>query len=294
MRTLALLLPLAGCGSYWDIRKGEELPIGCAGRLNWYTDQDGDSWGDPGSSPTPMCGPDQEQKLTASNALDCDDGDAGITGMAGAICPDAIGEGESAGGSPCVQGVQSGNSEFVSTCGESPVIHSAMAEQDCLRWAGELTPESESVGATGHFGLASLETEFEYNGVVDWLTGVAGGQPMAVWVDLRWDGDLASGAWVWPDEGGIAPTWIQPCGGAEPAPIEFWPDLVPGIADDTVEESLPDLRLALVHDGSTWCRGIPEDTPFSPRDAYALCERPRPDLANYADEPDDGTTPAEE
>ena len=57
---LVSLTTLAGCGSYWDIRKGEELPIGCAGLLNWYHDADGDQWGDPGSAPKADCGPDQE------------------------------------------------------------------------------------------------------------------------------------------------------------------------------------------------------------------------------------------
>lgn len=299
---LVSLLTLAGCGSYWDLRKGEELSIGCAGLLNWYPDADGDHWGDPGSSPTPRCGPDADNQLTASNARDCDDVDPGITGRVGSLCPSQMFSYLNEAGSSCVAGVQSGDSEFVVTCEGSPLAGSTLARQECEAWAGWVTPEAAEQGTAGQHGLASLQTDFEYADVVAWLETVAAGQPMAVWVDLQWTGaiDTASGSWEWPDNGGTAPNWIPPCDGVEIGPVDFWPGLQLGVpeSDVTLEESLPDLREALVYDGSSWCRGTPDvaGEPFGPRTALALCERPAPVLTDYEDVPaeeEGGDGPAE-
>jgi hypothetical protein len=293
----ALLLSsfaLSGCGSYWDLRKGEELPIGCAGLLNWYTDADGDQWGDPGSSPTARCGPDQASQLTASNALDCDDDDPGITGQVGALCPTDMFSGANGTGSSCVAGIQSGESEFVATCTGSPLVGFTMAQQDCAAWSGWVTdPAAAAAGTGGQHGLASLQTDFEYDDVVTWLETVAAGQPLAVWGDLQWSGSIetASGAWQWPDNGGTAPNWIPPCGGTEVGPVDFWPDLVLGLpeTDQAIQESLGEIREALVYDGASWCRGTPDAMggPFGPREAFALCERPAPALSDFEDVPED-------
>ncbi|MEQ1504444.1 MAG: hypothetical protein ABMB14_19540 [Myxococcota bacterium] len=281
---------LAGCGSYWDLRKGESIELGCAGQLDYYPDADGDLWGDPGSIPTQSCTPDPENLLTASNALDCDDSDPGITGRAGTICPSEMAG--LFGGSPCVDGKQEGNSEFVATCGESPIVGYREARTDCENWAGWDTSQPVGV-AVPNRGLAALETEPEYNALSAWLVEQSAGAPIAVWIDLRWEGSVTAGAWVWPD--GTSPTYIPPCGGVEATPGMFYPDLVPGIeeADATLSEELDALRSALVFDGASWCRGIPTagGPAFSTRGAHALCERPRPDLAEYAEVPADGATP---
>jgi hypothetical protein len=297
---LVSFLSLAGCGSYWDIRKGEELSIGCAGLLNWYPDADGDQWGDPGSAPTPRCGPDQEKQLTASNALDCDDADVGITGRVGALCPGEMFTGADPEGSRCVAGTRSGESEFVTTCEGSPLVGFTMARQDCEAWAGWITPEAAEQGAVGQHGLASLQTEFEFAAVTEWLETVANGEPIAVWVDLQWTGtiDSSSGAWQWPDNGGTLPNWVPPCGDTDVGPVDFWPDLVVGLpeSDTTLEESLDEVRQALIYDGTEWCRGVPDalGTPFGPREAFALCERPAPILTNFEDVPDEeGNEPPE-
>jgi hypothetical protein len=289
VRTLWLVVVagVAGCGSYWDLRKGEELAIGCAGLLNFYPDADGDRWGDPGSTPTPACAPDEANGLTASNDLDCDDADPSITGLAGAICPQDMLGGEAT----CLVGLREGNSEFVGTCGESPQVAFGQASQDCQAWAGWETPEAIEQGRTGHRGLASLETEFEYNEIEDWLTAELGGAPTAVWVDLRWEGTVTTGQWVWPD--GSAPTFVPPCGGIEAAPGDFWPELVPGLpeSDEALSQHLDEVRQALVFDGTGWCRGVPTAAGLEPRQAHVLCERPSPDLADYQMAPEDDSGP---
>lgn len=264
---------LSGCGSYWDLREGEQLAVGCAERLNYYIDEDGDGWGRPDSAPTPACGPDAEAKLTASNAKDCDELDRLVTGKTGAICPADI-----AGGSEQVAGQIVGQSEFVATYGTSPVLHYAQAVSDCTMWAGGPTPETPE-GA--HYGLARLETANEYNAVIDWLSTL-GDAPMSVWVDLVWSGDLESGQWQWSD--GTDPTYVPPCGGVEPSPADLYPNLVLGLpeADATLESHLPTMRLALVRDGEDWCRGVPDvfdadgAGPYAPREAHLVCERYTP------------------
>ena len=47
------LVSIAGCGSYWDLRPGEVLAIGCADLLNYYLDVDGDGWGERGGGAHP-------------------------------------------------------------------------------------------------------------------------------------------------------------------------------------------------------------------------------------------------
>lgn len=285
MRTpglLAAALALAGCGSYWDLRKGESLDVGCAGLKNFYPDADGDKWGEPDSIPTQACTADEAAGLTASNDLDCDDDDEGITGRAGAICPTQM-----VGGlATCVEGLRQGGSEFVGTCGETPLVAFGQAAQDCQAWAGWETPEAVDEGRVGHRGLASLETDFEFNGVTDWIEQQVGSVPTAVWVDLRWSGSVTDGSWAWPD--GSAPTLVAPCGGDETLPGDFWPELVPGVggADDSLEAHLDEVRAALVWNGTAWCRGVPDFVGNAPREAYALCERPSPNLADYEDVPE--------
>lgn len=287
---LAATLVGAGCGSHWDLREGEELAIGCAGLLEWYVDSDGDLWGDPDGTGETACGPDPATLRTASNALDCDAADPAITGRVGSICPSDIGA--FAGGSPCVEGHPQGNSEFVATCDGSPLLTPVVARQDCEAWSGWDTtaPVGEAVM---NRGLAALETEPEYVAVTEWLAGMAGSAPLSVWLDLRWVGTLSAGSWQWPD--GTSPTYIPACGAAEATPYDFYPDLVPGLTETeaTLTEHLAEFRAALVWDGARWCFGVADaaSPDFEPRGALALCERPRPELADFAVEPSTATTP---
>lgn len=296
------LVLLAGCGSYWDLRKGEELPIGCASRLNYFPDEDGDGWGAQDSPPEEACAQDAPSGK-ASNALDCDDADAGLTGRAGAICPSQMAS--QYGGSPCVVGTQQGDSELVATCLDgSPTVPFGQAIQDCTLWAGWETPEAVAAGTVGHRGLAALEDDIEFGRVTTWLRDnlVPNTGGFAVWIDLQWDGTVDSGQWVFraADGSTINPTWIVPCGGADPMPGDLWPDLLVGGPTDTgaaavggrqtVEDELDKVRLALIWDGAGWCRGIPEEAggEYGPRSAHVLCERPRPTLADYESYPEDG------
>lgn len=278
---LATTVWLTGCGSYWDLREGQKLAIS-GKRLNYYIDEDGDGWGRPDSAPTPLDAPDPSKQLTASNALDCDEQDRLVTGRTGALCPTEIG-----GGSPEVSGQVVGQSEFVATWGSSPTLHFSEGGFQCEAWAGGPTPD---VPETAHYGLASLETANEYNSVVDWLAGLTTG-PMSFWVDLVWNGDLEAGQWEWPD--GTVPTYVPACGGVEPHPADLYPDLVLGLpeADETLAAHLPHMRLALVYDGTEWCRGVPEAKggPYGPRDAHVVCERYTPSLRLYEEAADGGS-----
>ncbi len=282
MRTLLLvpLIAMAGCGSYWDIRAGEDLPIGCANLLNYYLDVDGDGWGQAGA-PTPLCEPDVAEGLTASNDLDCDDDDNQITGQVGSLCPEDL----DPEGTSCYAGLLRGDSEFLVTCGSSPTQRYSIAESRCHAWSGQETEE----GVPGHRGLAQLESEVEVFDVVAWLEDLPEVQPgFAVFVDLRWDGDLDSGSWRWPD--GSSPDSIAPCGGSEPGVDDFYPALVPGDpnAEPTLEEHKDEVRLALVWDGTSWCRGTPDEGDaaiYDHQSAHYLCERPRPDLSQYEERP---------
>jgi hypothetical protein len=278
MALVILTIGLAGCGSYWDLRQGEQLAIGCASPINYFLDEDGDSWGRPDSPPTPACGPDPDSQLTASNALDCDETDRLITGLSGAICPADLG-----GGSPTHSGFVLGQSEFVGTYADSPALDYRDARMQCLAWAGGPTPETPE---TAHYGLASLETANEYNTVVDWLAEQVGG-PVSVWVDLVWSStDPEAGAWQWPD--GTEPTYVPACNDVEATPLDVYPDLVLGLEGDNrpFSERIGQIRLALVYDGTEWCRGVPnaKGGTYPETMGHLLCERQTPQLSDYEEQ----------
>ncbi|MBX2799818.1 MAG: hypothetical protein KTR31_19220 [Myxococcales bacterium] len=287
MRPLILIAVsfAAGCGSYWDLRKGDTLPLGCANLLNYYLDVDGDGWGQQGSLPTPLCEPDPDQGLTASNHLDCDDENPDITGRVGAVCPEDLEDG----GAACFDGLVFGDSEFVVTCGDSSVQRYSVAEDRCHAWAGTQTsslPEQDE----GQRGLATLEADFEQVQVLeDWLESIEDvGPGFAVFVDLRWQGDLQTGGWAWPS--GVVPEELPACGGEEPTVADFFPSLIPGDpnAVDTLEAGIEEVRLALILTGNGWCRGTPDDggdLRYDHQQAHYLCERPRPDLAHFEERP---------
>lgn len=286
MRILSpsLALLAAGCGSYWDIREGEVLDIGCADLLNYYLDLDGDGWGQAGTEPTALCEPNLQDGLTASNALDCDDEDADITGQVGLVCPAEL----DPQGTPCYSGLVFGDSEFVVTCGDSSPQRFTAAEQLCDSWATDET--TGSVEEAGHHGLATLEADFERVEVLEsWLEGLSEVEAgFSIFVDLRWTGELDGGAWAWPS--GAAPDGIPPCGGTEPTVADFYPNLIPSDpnAQETLEEHKGEVRSVLVFDGNGWCRGTPSDggEAYDHQTSHYLCERPRPDLTLHEERPE--------
>lgn len=283
MRTgvLSAVLLTAGCGSYWDIREGEVLDIGCAGRLNYYDDVDGDGWGQVGSEPTALCEPDPQAGLTASNALDCDDTDPDVTGKIGLVCPADL----DPAGTPCYSGLVFGDSEFVVTCGESQPQRFTAAQQLCDSWSTDAAQDDTSVQR----GLATLEAGFERVEVLEaWLESLEEVEAgFSIFVDLRWSGSLETGTWAWPS--GAPPDGISPCGGVEPTVADFYPDLVPSDpnAAQTLEEHKGEVRSVLVFDGVGWCRGTPSDggAGYDHQSAHYLCERPRPDLSQHEEQP---------
>lgn len=268
----------AGCGSYWDLPKGEELPYGCADQILWFPDDDGDKFGRPDENPIESC--EAPAGAYASNQLDCDDTAFEISGRVGTICPEEIGAGyvldevtdqvtylEAP--STCFHAAVSQNVEYLGTCG-TVRLRFTEASSSCQHWAGWPADETR--------GLAW--PEWQNNEVEPVLSQLSSGvTDFALWVDVRWTpgaGDpLTDGTWEVPP----APTYAF-CGGTAPTPADFWPDVNFNDPDARAgaEETLPDLRLALVPDGNGWCLGLP---PGSPREAFPLCQRPRPDGGAY-------------
>ncbi len=282
---------VAGCGSYWDLRKGEELPIGCSTLLNYYIDEDGDGWGAPGDSPTPLCVPDEGQKLTATNDLDCDDFDGTITGKVGAVCPQNM----DPDGTPDFAGLLRGDSEFVVVYDETLPARFTIAEDHCRSWSGALTGP---LASDAHRGLAVLENQAEFNDVVDWLEGIVTA-PYAAFVGTLWNGDSSSGDWEWQD-GSVDFNFIGFCGGAQPTVTDFYPLLIPSdsAGREALDSHAPEVRLALVYDGVDWCLGLPSDAvlpdAYDEQTGHYLCERPQPDLDTYADRPESGADEGEQ
>lgn len=292
MRSWSILVVLgaAGCGSYWDLPKGEELPYGCAGELNWYVDTDGDNFGDPLSLPEVSCDPVTGR---APNALDCDDQDAAITGRIGTICPVELGAGEYQTGttgtgdpiyeylsapSTCNSGVVIEGVEYVGTCGDVRMGFT-QAATTCLHWAG--WPED------GSDGLALIDSPSgTLEGFLNGLDGQIG--DFGAWIDVRWEpgtDPLYDGSWVL---GSGAPADAYPLCQGSLTPADFWPDVNfnDPVARDNVESVVPDLRLALLKDGDNWCMGVPP----TGRVAFPLCQRPAPSGLDYEESAEGATT----
>jgi len=269
-----------GCGSYWDLRGGEELPIGCANVLNFYLDADGDGWGEADSVGSPLCAPDVDHGLTASNNLDCDDTDPDITGQVGSLCPQDL----DAGGTADFAGLRRGDSEYLVVFGASEPQRFSEAEARCQAWAG--VPLDD---AGGHRGLATLSTGPEAADVQQELLDGLGQSDFGAFVDLRWAGTLDTGAWEWSD--GSAPDSLPACGGVEPTVADFFPALNAGDPNalPTLEEHLAGVRLVMVSSGGGWCRGAPSAASapgYDAQSAHYLCERPVPVLSDYQDQPE--------
>jgi len=299
---ISTTLLLAGCGSHWDIRKGDNLGVGCAA-INFYPDADEDGWGDPGAEPAVMCNADVEAGLTASNARDCDDGDIAITGQVGEVCPDGLVVAD--GGAIGHGGVALGESEFAYVFGTTaPVVRHAMATNSCGAWGG-VDDQGADLGS-----LATFSAIAELDAVLSALDGaLPAGLSYAGFVGIGWEGELSSGAWSFVDESGdgLITSDLDWCG-VEPTPGDFFPLLNINDPDHAaaIEEQLPELRLALVRqDSGSWCLGLPwEAIPagvqsqldadpdymdpdgtyrYTTSDAHLICKRPQPDATAHVE-----------
>lgn len=334
---VAVLAPLGGCFSYWDLAADENLEYGCSGKLNWYPDCDRDGFGAPGAG---VVVTDCELQLDdadiaasgceagegiplASNQLDCDDTDPGVTANVG-ICPQQIGEGqyidpltgflvERETPSNCVIGAQAGGVEYVATCFDENEARSSVelsAEESstgCVRWGGSLRNDEAADEIEGFVGLARLRTESD--GLTALLDEISATGVRAVWLDLSYD--FAESSWSYQGAGdadNIPQAWL-PCPGPEPSLADFVDDVNPNLVNqDSDGDGVPDMveleqgtdphnsndvsnertgdRLALIlQDDGVWCWGAPARFGLPAATAYALCQRPIPDPRIYAVSP---------
>ncbi|MEN0064039.1 MAG: hypothetical protein AAGA48_17940 [Myxococcota bacterium] len=264
---VGLLAPLASCGSVWDLREGEVLPIGCV-EVTTFIDADGDGWGGEGALGQIAC-VTALPPGAAGNDLDCDDNDPNVTGLVSRACPDSL---DPAGN---VAGLVVGQREFVAFDGTSAAIHYTTAADRCEGWASEMSETARE----GQRGLATLQDSTELQSLPDWLESLPGvGHGFAAFVDLRFD--EATEDWRWPD--GSVPEGLPLCG--NPEPVDFLIDLAPAdpMADALLDAIAVNARLALVLRDDGWCYGTPSDgTDFGPQQALAICERPAPNPVDY-------------
>lgn len=251
-----LTAPLvAGCGSSWDIRKGDKLVYGCNESF-FYPDADLDGWGDPSAEGVLLCSADVEAGLTAANGRDCDDGDPDVTGKIN-LCPDDLAE--SGTGNPIAYGGRVvGEVEFAFVHGgDAQVLENRMATAQCELWAGEV--DGASAGS-----LATFASQTEVQQAQDAIDVARPDGPYAGFVGLEWTGDLTVGDWEWIDDSddGLIDSVFSWCNGSPPVPGDFFPEL--NTADpahfDAFNDALPHLRLAMVRQESgSWCLGLPWD-----------------------------------
>jgi hypothetical protein len=327
VRALPLVLVLVGCGSSWDLREGVQgPPLECESLLNYYVDADGDGWGDPGTvdapaEPQPLCNPDENAQLTATNAMDCDDSDPDIGPDAG-VCPASIGDDDA--GEVARIGLVRGTSEYLFVLATGPEAERGAVEEKateaedwCESWAGQLT-EGSPEGDRGLIVLTDPAEVAEVNTALDEALATVGldgvscsGTELgcvAMFVGMRWEGGVPTscespvvfdGGWVWED--GQGPTGDIPfCDNIEPTPQDFMVGTQLCGLDDA-DEIVASLRMALVRRSNGWCLGtapfqpgLPNLDEFGvsrgnhPDSAFFACERPVFDPAKYVDVPEAG------
>ncbi|NCG21407.1 MAG: hypothetical protein GWP91_20545 [Rhodobacterales bacterium] len=306
---------LAGCGSYWDIRDGDELAYGCVERY-FYPDADSDGWGDSFAEGEVLCDPDVERGLTVSNDRDCDDEDDSITGRANANCPvDLLPPLNNV--EPAYEGAVFNQSEFVFVYGaDTRITNAPSASGACRSWGINASHNYHelAVGQLATFGsqpelaaiLDAIRDQAETNGI-----GIYAG-----FVGIKWDNDENHlvGAWTFTDDSddALIQTGLNWCNG-EPMPADFFPNLNGGSGErlgvpshiDAINDALPGLRLTLVlQESGDFCLGLPRDAipadvlvdieagdlsdPFVAElaryqgdEAHFVCKRGKPDPANY-------------
>jgi len=286
-----LTLILAGCGSSWTIRVGEELPVGCT-LFNFFPDEDEDGWGDGSVDPVQACEADKEAGLTAKNGRDCDDVDNHISGLVGTLCPSDL-KSDNGDALSTYAGVIYDDSEFVIVYGDdSATDTNVQSDKLCEAWAGRV--DDIPMGQLATFGSPA-----ELEAVKSRILEAVGVDPFAGLIGLAWDGSSnADGSWQWVDDtadDALIEQELNWCGGVAPAPLDAYPHLVPGNPDHAtaINEQLGLVRLALVlDDGGSWCLGFPSDA-VSPTDPLAeaytttnghfICQRAKRDAADFRD-----------
>jgi hypothetical protein len=284
---IPFVLILAGCGSSWTIRAGEELSVGCP-LYNFYPDADGDGWGDGTEDPVTACEPDNQAGITSKNGRDCDDGDETITGKVGSQCPYELVD-------DMYAGVVFEGSEFAIIYGDADSTTRATTSEDlCKSWSGR----DEEGFLSG--GLATFSSAAELQDVTDAVEAAVGDSAFVGFVGLAWDGTSNDdGSWQWTNEEAdesLIESQLNWCGGVEPAPLDRAGFYVPGNPDHAAGANITieTTRLALVLDeAGNWCLGSPHevDEPdealaeaYSMEYAHFICQRQKPTISDW-DEP---------
>ncbi len=128
------------CNGMDDECDGVTDPEDTPGCIPYFLDKDGDQYGDPAKPSRCLCGPDMGQKVTALQAGDCNDSDAGQSPSATEVCDgkdnDCDGQTDEPGAVGCVvryrdeDGDQYGTGDPSCTCSEVPPV-TALQPGDC-------------------------------------------------------------------------------------------------------------------------------------------------------------------
>ena len=309
LRLVVPFLPLvAACGNYWVL--DESLPSPCEKRL-FFTDTDGDGWGDPYGVVEERCNGDVERQLTATNGRDCDDSVAGITGRVGSVCPNQLAQGDAVE----LTGVVYGDREFlVVHGGAAPEFYGNVVQHKCRAWGGGVQTAGQDTETTDDDtwepagDLATFASRDEWDQVqiaIDRALdeSTAEWPVFAGFVGVGWSGDVSRewvGSWDWLDgdeQSSFSLESIPYCD-EQPTPGDILPKMTPEdpLHGPTFEQQLPKWRLSLVKPyGSDWCWGLPSaalppsdssgsDTgiaadgmpAYTLTNAHYICERPQP------------------
>jgi hypothetical protein len=280
------LLFAAACGYNFVVIDGLKAP--CAEDQVFFTDRDGDGFGDPEGPNEVRCLGDESRFLTATNDDDCDDEDILNTARVGALCPrDLTGLAADAGGFGVAR---YDDSEFTSAIGDALTRTAQVAEGLCEAWAGADVAGDVS---TARGGLASFDSALELTAAEDALDEAIGTTgDYAGFVGLRWSGSYVPGEWngsAWtPGSWDASWGWEQPstvtavelpwCDGGSPGPAELLPHLNPedGEQLELIQNEMARRRLAMIRTAGSWCVGLPSedlDPKYSATTAHFVCER---------------------
>jgi hypothetical protein len=207
----------------------------------FYMDADGDGWGDPNVEPRLACAP--SCLYTASNPLDCDDGDPEVSAQLGAVCPaDVFGE------DPSFQSFNTPVLEYLAWYGAAPKVEAEEAQEGCVAWGGDLATWRNTQDLEAF--LIELEGISVYVGFVDLAPN-------------------ANGGWSWGAESNILMEGLW-CQGEPPAPLHPEERLAIVKAGPAWCFGRPSDAPQSLNSGSDLTE-----------QAYAICERPRPYPENF-------------
>jgi len=278
--TLVLPLAVAGCSSNWQ---AYQIDTECQ-KVPYFTDADGDGWGDPADPGTLACtgGPS-----SARNNRDCNDNTdeqgASITGRIGALCPDQlVAQSGATQFAPVISG-----SEFVAVDGDTSLVWADAAAEACgtYGWGGHLaTFRDASQLKTVLAGLGSQDVYagwVGYSPVVYQTCGSDSQSPCD-----RWGSYDENGKWVEDTSAGTFQVPLCAC---------VAPDADPATCADKYTADLGYLALIRHRAGGStasednWCLGTPDEadvgdaTPqYSRLYGHFICGRAIPDPLDYS------------